>query len=468
MATSKKKPKKMGDDAALLAAILARPDDLELRFVYADSLSERGDPRGRFIAEQCALSKLDSLDRQYAVLLASTRRLIATHATEWLGDYAKKNASLAEAPGRTPIDRHLNASFENGFLRSVAVEPSKISKDWAALRAREPITGMQLLVGEALDAAHHELKEPKVLTSLKVSPESWFTANSVGNVLAWGMPELRDIDLSGCDAGPTACHFFANLDTDLAESFTDFVPPPKFAAGQLQRLVLRNCNILDRGAEILFAAENLAGLRELDLGQCKMTQTSTLAALKKSAAMTSLRRLGLAGNNQLDVAALAGWAPLPELEQLALPQSTTAAALKKLFPKPSKMLRELGLASAKELLKTPEAIVGCAESLTELDIGTSGVGDDAVAALVESPLERLVTLDLSSNKLTDKGLQALAEWPGLAQITHLRLGNNRKLGLPGYRALMDASDFHPAELDVGKAKEAKALRERFGEAVLSA
>ena len=146
-------------------------------------------------------------------------------------------------------------------------------------------------------------------------------------------------------------------------------------------------------------------------------------------------------------------------------------------------------------MRTPEIVAECAEALTELDLGTTSIGDagfrallgspalertmhlhvngcslsdDGVAALVASPLRRLVTLDLSSNKLTDEALRALAEWPGLAHVTHLRLGNNRKLGLPGYQTLMKAKHFEPAELDVGKSKEAAALRERFGEAVLSA
>jgi uncharacterized protein (TIGR02996 family) len=37
----------------LLAAVHANPDDLEARLVYADALSEAGDPRGEFIVRQC-------------------------------------------------------------------------------------------------------------------------------------------------------------------------------------------------------------------------------------------------------------------------------------------------------------------------------------------------------------------------------------------------------------------------------
>lgn len=41
------------DDAALLAAIAADPEDDAKRLVYADLLAERGDPRGEFIQVQC-------------------------------------------------------------------------------------------------------------------------------------------------------------------------------------------------------------------------------------------------------------------------------------------------------------------------------------------------------------------------------------------------------------------------------
>ena len=40
-------------DDALLDRIIGAPDDLAARLVYADLLTERGDPRGPFIALQC-------------------------------------------------------------------------------------------------------------------------------------------------------------------------------------------------------------------------------------------------------------------------------------------------------------------------------------------------------------------------------------------------------------------------------
>lgn len=97
-------------------------------------------------------------------------------------------------------------------------------------------------------------------------------------------------------------------------------------------------------------------------------------------------------------------------------------------------LRELELTSAKALAKTPAVI----------------------------------TLDLSSNKRTDEGFEQLAGWQGLEHVTHLRVGNNRKVTAKGYQALMAAEQFDPVVLDIGKSSDAKLvkqLRERFSDAL---
>jgi hypothetical protein len=108
--------------------------------------------------------------------------------------------------------------------------------------------------------------------------------------------------------------------------------------------------------------------------------------------------------------------------------------------------------------------------LVHLHANGCSLSDDAIMALVKSPLERLVTLDVSSNKLTDTALAALAAWPGLTHVTHLRIGNNRKVTAAGFDALAKAKHFEPADLAVGKATDKKhlaRLRDRFGDAVIA-
>ncbi|HVH98151.1 MAG TPA: TIGR02996 domain-containing protein [Enhygromyxa sp.] len=90
-----------GDE--LLAAILANPQVDEHRRVYADWLSERGDPRGEFI-----LLQLMEHDRRATKLSRErARQLIRMHAKAWLG----------------PLDHVLDRKsvvFERGFpIRAV-------------------------------------------------------------------------------------------------------------------------------------------------------------------------------------------------------------------------------------------------------------------------------------------------------------------------------------------------------------
>ena len=298
-------------------------------------------------------------------------------------------------------------------------------------------------------------------------------------------------------SGPTGARLLANLDTTLADTFEDWTAPPPLPEGQLTSLILHNCSLGDSGAQTLFAAKTLSALTSLDISQCRLKDPATLGALRDSAQLTGLRRLSLAGNKEFGghLAALAGWPVLARLQHLALPQTATAEDFQALFPEPSQVLRSLDLTSAKQLLKTPGVILDAAVSLTALDVGTTGVGntglarllaapavhsalelqanrcslsDAAVGVLTRSGLDRLVTLDLSSNKLTDKGLAQLAEWPGLRNVTHLRLGNNRKVGPPGYRALIGSPHFEPTDLDIGKSSDAaivEPLRERYGNAL---
>jgi uncharacterized protein (TIGR02996 family) len=63
------------DTAPLLAAIYADPDNTEARLVYADALQEQGDPRGEFIALQCAGTTPSRRERA----------LLRVHEREWLG-----------------------------------------------------------------------------------------------------------------------------------------------------------------------------------------------------------------------------------------------------------------------------------------------------------------------------------------------------------------------------------------------
>jgi uncharacterized protein (TIGR02996 family) len=72
-------PERSKDLEALHAQILAAPDDNDARMVYADALSERGDPRGTFIHAQLAAPD-DPM---------AGASILRKHEKQWLGDIAR-------------------------------------------------------------------------------------------------------------------------------------------------------------------------------------------------------------------------------------------------------------------------------------------------------------------------------------------------------------------------------------------
>jgi uncharacterized protein (TIGR02996 family) len=81
----------MIDEAALLAAIRAAPDDDAPRLVYADWLSERGDPRGEYITLSCTFAKSYDMEarRRADELEAAHREAWVAHLPPWTRAEAK-------------------------------------------------------------------------------------------------------------------------------------------------------------------------------------------------------------------------------------------------------------------------------------------------------------------------------------------------------------------------------------------
>jgi uncharacterized protein (TIGR02996 family) len=87
-------------ERALLAALHAAPADDAPRLVYADWLSERGDPRGELILLQCARARTGEPP------LAREEELLARHTASWLGPLE-------------PWVARAGARFARGFLDGV-------------------------------------------------------------------------------------------------------------------------------------------------------------------------------------------------------------------------------------------------------------------------------------------------------------------------------------------------------------
>src|SRR5215203_2415404 len=75
----------MSDESALLAAILANPDEDTPRLVYADWLQENGQPeRAEFIRLQIERERLTPADPRFATAARREGILFAHNKSRWL------------------------------------------------------------------------------------------------------------------------------------------------------------------------------------------------------------------------------------------------------------------------------------------------------------------------------------------------------------------------------------------------
>ncbi len=125
----------MTDLEALLEAIYAAPDDDAPRLVYADALSELGDPRGEFIVRQCRGDTAAEL-----VLLA--------HGDAWLGE-------LEPVIGEY--------TFERGFLATAKIVHPRDDAAIARLVGHPAWSTVRALHGSAAIGVHPTMRALRVL-----------------------------------------------------------------------------------------------------------------------------------------------------------------------------------------------------------------------------------------------------------------------------------------------------------------
>lgn len=116
----------MPTDTELRASLLANPDDATRFQVYADFLSEKGDPLGELISVQMKLEQATD-----PALAERSLKLIADHGKEWLGELAGIDAA------------DLALTWRRGFLDSARVGPPV--DDYGTSELDFPATIKQLL-----------------------------------------------------------------------------------------------------------------------------------------------------------------------------------------------------------------------------------------------------------------------------------------------------------------------------------
>jgi uncharacterized protein (TIGR02996 family) len=187
----------------LLEQVLAEPDNLAVRRVYADDLLERGDPRGEFI--QVQLELLSATGERRPPLLAREKQLLKKHEKAWLGD----------------LRQHiLRWRWRAGFLHEITTSDSKWYMGRDALVAQEPlrrarITGLRgtPYLGEAvgrlaaLSLPANRLKRKRLRELLESEQVQALRGldlhdNPIGDegleLLASGLPRLVELRLFRC------------------------------------------------------------------------------------------------------------------------------------------------------------------------------------------------------------------------------------------------------------------------------
>jgi uncharacterized protein (TIGR02996 family) len=296
------------EEEAFLKAVRAAPGDDTPRLIYADYLTERGDPRGEFIRVQCELANMDENDPLYAELSRRERMLLDAHRVEW----------------SEPI-RHLVAGyqFRRGFVEKVIVTSTDFLAHAETLFGHVPLQSLRLvqvtdeLVQRLAATAHlsrltaldlsrsraarraHSLSRLSVsgLRALVNSPHLTDLASlnlslneRLGNagaaVLAASLrlPNLIELFLSRCAIGPAGA---------LSLTSSSFA--------QLMALHLSDNPLGNEGVRALACAPHLSNLTTLHLSGCRMSE-SAVRALVESPYLTRLTDLRLTRPEREDLA----------------------------------------------------------------------------------------------------------------------------------------------------------------------
>lgn len=233
--------------AGLLEAVYEDPSSDSARAVYADALSNAGDPRGEFITVQLGLAK----NPADATLKKREKQLLAAHGMQWLGPLAQFVKT-----------RH---RYERGFLAEAIIDYK------LAERAAE-------LVGLPIWSTVHTFDGPgtiglhQVMRSLRSLGFSVYSDGSITELLGGRARPIEVLRLTGhhplvstCKALPKLRDLTVNADPGL---LTDLVKAP--VVKRLERLSLSfwisgSGNDLSDWVETLGRAAASASVNELQL-----------------------------------------------------------------------------------------------------------------------------------------------------------------------------------------------------------
>lgn len=227
-------------------------------------------------------------------------------------------------------------------------------------------------------------------------------------------PALHTLSLADCDIGFGGAKRLAEW--------------PSLA--NLLVLRLERNNLRKDGVTALANSPHVAGLHELGLGANSMN-VPALNALVSQPAFGNLHVLGLEGNSLGKDGAriLASAKYLGNLQQLRLGNTNLdeegahelAGAIR--LPALTRLdlcNNDIGPGGVKELAAAPFA-----SQLVELDVLSNRIGDEGLQALAQAGFDRLTTLNVHYNGISDAGMRVLLASKLMQTLQRLSVGGNR-------------------------------------------
>ncbi len=386
-------------EEGLLRRIYESPDDDAPRLVYADLLSECGDPHGELIQLQCALSKIDSDHESYTRMKRRERVLLAEHGP----------VIVARARKAAP---KLTFEIRRGFVEGASGEADELAKSGVKAIALEPLLSRFTVM------ANRRISES--------SPLAKFGGSAV-------FERAHSLTITS----------YAKRSVPLR--FLEAASSTKVAAA-LREVTLDNIGVSKADIEALVELPHFANLRLLSLTMCRVGKDALLSLRAMRSVLTHLSLSSYHAGERL-AQALAAAPGLGALEQLAIPNNgiggrglqalvetgrlatvtdldlrsndLSAADVESLFDGGTlKNVRRLLLGGNKLGSVTAKRIAAWPSSrqIEKLHLGDAGIGDDGAKALAASPnLVNLRSLVLSETKLSPKTVKALLDSKGLSR-----------------------------------------------------
>jgi uncharacterized protein (TIGR02996 family) len=329
-----KKPKKpaapepmppAAEQGPFLAAILANPDDKKARLIYADLLQDRGDPRGDFIALQCARADLSVDDPRGAELDDSIAALLKKHKKAWTGACGEARGSRWE--------------YRRGFVEKLSIDAAHLLANAAAIFAAEPLAELNIWkidespggLAPLLELPLHRIKRLSLARCALTEDDyqALARATTLGAVesldltnggsveqpvwplaAATSLPKLRELKLTGAMIGDDQMETLARS-TKL----------------RITRLIAPRNDLRAEGARSVAGAVWAPFLVHLDLSSNEMIGDDGLEALAGSASLSALETLALSYTGLHDRAAaiVLGSPVFAKLRSLDLSQTLSVA-----------------------------------------------------------------------------------------------------------------------------------------------